>query len=46
MLDTRDPERPSKTFSRCAVAPELRAWLDDGGTVEGRLRGRTLSLAP
>ncbi|WP_406060492.1 recombinase family protein [Streptomyces sp. NBC_01077] len=41
MLDTRDPERPSRTFSRCSIAPELRAWLDGGGTAEGWLRGRT-----
>lgn len=41
MLDTRDPERPSRTFSRCFVAPALQAWLDGGGTVEGWLHGRT-----
>ncbi|MFD3996992.1 recombinase family protein [Streptomyces sp. NPDC058583] len=41
MLDTRDLERPSRTFSRSFVAPALRAWLDGGGTAEGWLRGRT-----
>ncbi|WP_432086223.1 recombinase family protein [Streptomyces sp. bgisy095] len=40
MLDTRDPEKPSRTFSRCSVAPDLRKWLDGGGTVEDWLRGR------
>ncbi|MEU9297763.1 recombinase family protein [Streptomyces sp. NPDC048266] len=41
MFDTRDPGRPSRTFSRCSIAPELRAWLDGGGTAESWLRGRT-----
>ncbi|MCX2184332.1 recombinase family protein [Streptomyces sp. SKN60] len=40
MLDTRDPERPSRTFSRCYVAPQLQVWLDNGGTAEDWLRGR------
>ncbi|WP_432123035.1 recombinase family protein [Streptomyces sp. S1] len=40
MLDTRDPERPSKTFSRCFIAPDLRKWLEGGGTAAGWLRGR------
>ncbi|MFJ9829110.1 recombinase family protein [Streptomyces sp. NPDC101160] len=40
MIDTRDPQQPSRTFSRCYVAPRLRAWLDAGGTVDGWLRGR------
>ncbi|MFJ6105544.1 recombinase family protein [Streptomyces sp. NPDC092359] len=41
MFDTRDPDRPSKTFSRSYVAPPLQAHLDGGGTVEEWLAGRT-----
>lgn len=41
MIDTRNPARPSKTFSRSYVAPELQAHLDQGGTVEEWLAGRT-----
>ncbi|MET9515288.1 recombinase family protein [Streptomyces sp. NPDC002994] len=41
MLDTRNQARRSKTFSRSYVAPPLQAWLDEGGTVEDWLRGRT-----
>ncbi|WP_406861798.1 recombinase family protein [Streptomyces sp. HUAS MG47] len=41
MIDTRDVQRPSRTFSRCYVAPELRTWLDGGGALEGWLGGRT-----
>ncbi|MGI5196970.1 recombinase family protein [Streptomyces sp. CA-288835] len=41
MIDTRNPARPSKTFSRSYVAPELQAHLDQGGTVEEWLGGRT-----
>ncbi|MFI7093371.1 recombinase family protein [Streptomyces lydicus] len=39
-MDSRNPVRPSKTFSRSHVAPALQAWWDEGGTVEGWLRGR------
>ncbi|MEU6199460.1 hypothetical protein [Streptomyces sp. NPDC047061] len=41
MIDTRNPARPSKTFSRSYVAPELQAHLEKGGTVEEWLGGRT-----
>ncbi|WP_078657958.1 recombinase family protein [Streptomyces rimosus] len=41
MIDTRNPARPSRTFSRSSVAPALQAWLDEGGTVEEWLNGRT-----
>ncbi|MEW2397892.1 recombinase family protein [Streptomyces sp. NPDC046862] len=41
MIDTRNPARPSKTFSRSFIAPELKAHLDKGGTVEEWLGGRT-----
>jgi DNA invertase Pin-like site-specific DNA recombinase len=41
MIDTRNPARPSKTFSRSYVAPELQAHLDQGGTVEEWLGERT-----
>ncbi|KUO20565.1 serine integrase family protein [Streptomyces dysideae] len=41
MIDTRNPARPSKTFSRSYVAPELQAHLDQGGTFEEWLAGRT-----
>lgn len=41
MFDTREPDRPSKTFSRSYVAPLLQAHLDGGGTVEEWLAGRT-----
>ncbi|MFB6627873.1 recombinase family protein [Streptomyces sp. NPDC056374] len=41
MFDTRDRARPSKTFSRCFLAPELEEWLEGGGDPEGWLRGRT-----
>ncbi|MFF3406817.1 recombinase family protein [Streptomyces sp. NPDC002742] len=41
MIDTRNPARQSKTFSRSYVAPELQAHLDQGGTVEKWLDGRT-----
>ncbi|MFD6192460.1 recombinase family protein [Streptomyces sp. NPDC060275] len=40
MIDTRNPARPSKTFSRTYVAPDLQAHLDDGGTVEDWIDGR------
>ncbi|MFF9016522.1 recombinase family protein [Streptomyces sp. NPDC014870] len=40
MIDTRDAERPTRTFSRICIAPALLEWLDQGGTVEGWLRGR------
>ncbi|MGB8938873.1 MAG: recombinase family protein [Streptomyces sp.] len=40
MIDTRNPSRPSKTFSRSYVAPALQAHLDAGGTVEEWLAGR------
>ncbi|MER5614677.1 recombinase family protein [Streptomyces sp. NPDC002215] len=41
MIDTRNPARPSKTFSRIYVAPALQAYLDEGGIVEDWLNGRT-----
>ncbi|MFE9768942.1 recombinase family protein [Streptomyces sp. NPDC005808] len=41
MIDTRNPARPSKTFSRSYVAPDLQAHLDAGGTVEEWLGDRT-----
>lgn len=41
MIDTRTATRPSKTFSRSYLAPELQAHLDQGGTVEEWLDGRT-----
>lgn len=41
VIDTRNPARPSKTFSRSYVAPELQAWLDEGGALEEWLGGRT-----
>ncbi|MBT2387464.1 recombinase family protein [Streptomyces sp. ISL-11] len=41
MLDTRNPSRPSKTFSRSYVAPALQAHLDAGGDVGEWLAGRT-----
>ncbi|MFF4802734.1 recombinase family protein [Streptomyces sp. NPDC001351] len=41
MIDTRNPARPSKTFSRSYISPELQAHLDQGGTVEEWLGGRT-----
>lgn len=41
MMDTRNPSRPSKTFSRCYVAPALQAHLGQGGSVEEWLAGRT-----
>ncbi|KUN94505.1 recombinase family protein [Streptomyces caeruleatus] len=41
MIDTRNPARPSKTFSRSYLAPELQAHLAQGGTVEEWLGGRT-----
>lgn len=41
MFDTRDRARPSKTFSRCFLAPELAEWLEGGGDPESWLRGRT-----
>ncbi|MEF3112445.1 recombinase family protein [Streptomyces chrestomyceticus] len=41
MIDTRNPSRPSRTFSRSYVAPALQSWLDDGGAVEEWLNGRT-----
>ncbi|MEU1816450.1 recombinase family protein [Streptomyces roseifaciens] len=41
MLDTRNPSRPSKTFSRSYVAPALQAHLDAGGSVDEWLAGRT-----
>ncbi|MCX5411143.1 recombinase family protein [Streptomyces sp. NBC_00059] len=41
MIDTRNSARPSRTFSRSYVAPSLQAWLDEGGTLEGWLDGRT-----
>ncbi|MET9384709.1 hypothetical protein ABZY09_27480 [Streptomyces sp. NPDC002928] len=41
MIDTRNPARPSKAFSRSYVAPELQAHLDQGGTVEEWLGERT-----
>ncbi|GLF99784.1 recombinase family protein [Streptomyces yaizuensis] len=41
MIDTRDPDRPSKTFSRSYIAPPLQAHLDGGGSVESWLAGRT-----
>ncbi|MEV0451649.1 recombinase family protein [Streptomyces sp. NPDC050600] len=40
MIDTRDPERRSRTFSRCYITPELQVWLDTGSTTAGWLRGR------
>ncbi|UKY52047.1 recombinase family protein [Streptomyces inhibens] len=40
MIDTRNPARSTKTFSRTYIAPTLQAWLDEGGTVEGWLNGR------
>ncbi|SDM63239.1 Site-specific DNA recombinase [Streptomyces sp. cf386] len=41
MIDTRNSARQSKTFSRSYVAPELQEHLDEGGTVEDWLAGRT-----
>lgn len=41
MIDTRVPDRPSKTYSRSYVAPPLQKHLDGGGTVEQWLAGRT-----
>ncbi|WOX23515.1 recombinase family protein [Streptomyces solicathayae] len=41
MIDTRDAERASRTFSRWYVAPELQMWLDKGGTPDSWLGGRT-----
>lgn len=41
MIDTRNLARPSKTFSRSYVAPELQAHLDRGGTIDEWLGGRT-----
>ncbi|MEU9865981.1 recombinase family protein [Streptomyces sp. NPDC047971] len=41
MIDTRNPARPSKTFSRSYVTPALRVWLAEGGDLETWLDGRT-----
>ncbi|MEV6165111.1 recombinase family protein [Streptomyces sp. NPDC052052] len=41
MIDTRNPARPSKTFSRSYVSPPLQVWLDQGGTLDDWLSGRT-----
>ncbi|WP_455360608.1 recombinase family protein [Streptomyces sp. SYSU K21746] len=41
MIDSRNPARPSKTFSRSYIAPPLQAWLDGGGTIEDWINGRT-----
>lgn len=41
MIDTRNPARSSKTFSRSYVAPSLQTWLDGGGRLDGWLGGRT-----
>lgn len=41
VIDTRNPARPSKTFSRSYVAPSLQAWLDEGGRLGGWLGRRT-----
>ncbi|MFC8825089.1 recombinase family protein [Streptomyces sp. NPDC057137] len=40
-IDTRNPSRPSKTFSRSFVAPSLQTWLDKGDTLDEWLSGRT-----
>ncbi|MEU3880092.1 recombinase family protein [Streptomyces californicus] len=40
MMDTRNPSRPSRKFSRVYVAPALAAHLDGGGTLDEWLAGR------
>ncbi|MER7170897.1 recombinase family protein [Streptomyces mesophilus] len=40
MIDTRDPARRGRTYSRSYVAPELQGHLDAGGALDVWLDGR------